>query len=222
MKYQLLIAALLLITCFSIAQDSSSRLVYADFEKLSKENRPISSRDGQIMFEANAENQSGKPKINPQMFGPQAPLTQRLGFQFEITAPNAWAEASMKIVGMKDKGRLDDWAKTLLVKAEDVSGYKFLSMDIGAAGVTQVRLRIISEGNGVDTGGAPPENIVTINSELKNYKIALTDFKQPTGDWVKKKVTTEQVIKKLTGIQLSVTQVPSKGMVVVDNVAFEK
>ena len=222
MKYQLLIAALLLIACFTIAQDASSKLIYADFEKLSKENRPISSRDGQIMFEANAENQSSKPKINPQMFGPQAPLTQRLGFQFEITAPNAWAEASMKIVGMKDKGRLDDWAKTLLVKAEDVSTYKFLSIDIGAVGTEQVRLRLISEGNGVDAGGAYPENYVTVSNELKNYKIALSDFKQATGDWVKKKVTTEQVVKKLTGVQLSVIKIPSKGIVVVDNVAFEK
>ena len=222
MKYYLFAAALILFACFTIAQDSSARLVYADFEKLSKENRPISSRDGQIMFEANAENQAGKPKINPQMFGPQAPLTQRLGFQFEITAPNAWAEASMKIVGMKDKGRLDDWAKTLLVKAEDVSTYKFLSIDIGAVGTEQVRLRLISEGNGVDAGGAYPENYVTVSNELKNYKIALSDFKQATGDWVKKKVTTEQVVKKLTGVQLSVIKIPSKGIVVVDNVAFEK
>ncbi len=220
MKYYLFTLAVLLITGLVIAQDASQRLLYADFEKLNKDNRPISSREGQIMFDANAP--SGKPKITPQMFGVQAPLTQRLGFQFEITAPNAWAEASMKIVGMKDKGRLDDWAKTLLVKAEDVTVYKFLSLDLGAAGTNQIRVRVISEGNGVDAGSAHPEKTIQVTSSLTTYKIPLADFKQPTGDWVTKKVTTEQVLKKLTGIQLSVTQVPSKGIVVVDNVAFEK
>ncbi len=221
MKYYLLAVALLLIACFTIAQDSSARLLYADFEKLSRENRPISNRDGQIVFDSNAPNPASKPKINPRMFGAQAPLTQRLGFEFDIPQ-NPWAEASMKVIGMKDKGRLDDWAKTLLVKSEDVTGYKNLSLDLGAAGVTQLRLRVISEGNGVDAGGAHPEKIVTVTSSLQNYKIALADFKQPTGDWVTKKVTTEQVLKKLTGIQISVTQAPSKGIVITDNIAFEK
>ena len=146
------------------------RLVYADFEKLSKENRPISNREGQIVFDSNAPTPASKPKINPRMFGAQAPLTQRLGFEFEIPQ-NAWAEASMKIIGMKDKGRLDDWAKTLLVKSEDVSGYKFLSLDLGAAGVTQLRLRVISEGNGVDAAGAHPEKILRLLLHSKIIKL---------------------------------------------------
>lgn len=222
MRQLIFIFTLFLLLCFAVAQEPSSKLMYADFEKLSKENRPISIRDGQILFEANSENQSNKPKITPRMFGAQAPLTQRLGFAFEIAKPNSWAEASITIVGMKDKGRLDDWAKTLIVKAEDLTSYKSLSLEIGAVGVTQVRVRLLSEGNGVDTGGHAPENFLTITNELKPYKISLTDFKQPTGDYVKKKVATEQVLKKLTGIQLSVTQIPSQGLVIVDNVAFEK
>lgn len=222
MQRSLFLSFLFALACLAWAQDTSSKLLYADFEKLSKENRPLSARDGQIVFEANAENQANKPKITPRMFGAQAPLTQRLGFAFDITKPNNWAEASLTIVGMKDKGRLDDWAKTLIVKAEDATPYKSLTLEIGAAGVTQVRLRLLSEGNGVDTGGAPPEHFLTLTNELKPYKIALTEFKQSTGDWVKKKVTTEQVLKKLTGMQISVTQVPAQGIVIVDNVAFEK
>ncbi|MBL8203702.1 MAG: hypothetical protein JNM09_05685 [Blastocatellia bacterium] len=222
MKSLSLILFLTLGLAVVLSQDTSSKLIYADFEKLTKENRPISNREGQIIFSAMGENQANKPKIAPRMFGAQAPLTQRLGFTFELPQPNSWAEASMTIVGMKDKGRLDDWAKTLIVKAEDVSGYKSLSLDIGAAGATQIRLRLLSEGNGVDTGGAPPEHTLTITNELKPYKVSLTDFKQPSGDWVKKKVTTDQVLKKLTGIQISVTQIPSQGVLIVDNVAFEK
>ena len=221
MKRLFLLLGLVALGAFAIAQEPAAKLLYADFEKLSKENRPISNREGQIVFDSNAPNPSSKPKINPRMFGAQAPLTQRLGFEFDIPE-NPWAEASMKIIGMKDKGRLDDWAKTLLVKSEDVGGYKNLSIDLGAAGVTQLRLRVISEGNGVDAGTAHPEKIITVTSSLQNYKIALTDFKQPTGDWVTKKVTTDQVLKKLTGIQISVTQAPSKGIVIADNIAFEK
>lgn len=220
MQRFIFLLALVALVALAMAQEPTSKLLYADFEKLSKDNRPVSLRDGQILFESNAE--TAKPKITPRMFGPQTPLTQRLGFAFEITKPNSWAEASLTIIGMKDKGRLDDWAKTLIVKAEDITAYKSLSLDIGAVGVTQVRLRLMSEGNGVDAGGHPPENQLTITNELKPYKISLTDFKQPTGDYVKRKVSTEQILKKLTGIQISVTQIPSQGMVIVDNVAFEK
>ena len=39
---------------------------------------------------------------------------------------------------------------------------------------------------------------------------------------VKKKVTTEQIVKKLTAVQISIVQVPAKGMIIVDNIAFEK
>jgi hypothetical protein len=204
------------------AQEAAQRLVYADFEQLDKDKRPISARGGKVVFDAAAQNGANKPKIAPRMFGPQGPLTQRLGFEFEIEKPNDWAEASMKVIGLKDKGRLDDWAKTLLVKSEDLSQYSKLSLDIGAVGVTQVRIRLLSEGNGVDAGGAHPEAFLQVNNELKNYQLPLGGFKQPTGDWVRKKVTTEQVIKKLTAVQISVIQTPAKGMVVVDNIAFEK
>lgn len=204
------------------AQDEAQRLLYADFEQLDKDRRPISARGGKVIFDTAAQNASNKPRIAPRMFGAQDLLTQRLGFEFEIEKPNDWAEASMKVIGLKDKGRLDDWAKTLIVKSEDLSQYSKLSLDIGAVGVTQVRIRLISEGNGVDAGGAHPEAFLQVNNELKNYQLPLSGFKQPTGDWVRKKVTTEQVIKKLTAVQISVVQTPSKGMVVVDNIAFEK
>ena len=215
-----LLSALFLPLAF--AQDAASRLVYADFEQLDKDNRPLSARSGKILFESNAQNPAGKPVIAPKMLGAQAPLTQRIGFEFNIPEPNAWAEASMKIVGLKDKGYLDDWAHTLIVKSEDMSSYSALSLEIGAAGISQVRVRLISEGNGVDAGGAFPEILLPVNNQLQPYRVPLADFKQPVGDWVKKKVTTERVVKKLTAIQISVTQAPSKGFVVIDNVAFEK
>lgn len=203
-------------------QEPSAKLVYADFEQLDKDKRPISARGGKVIFDALSQNSGNKPKISVRMFGAQGPLTQRLGFEFEIASPNDWAEASMKVIGFKDKGRLDDWEKTLLVKSEDLSAYSKLSLDIGAVGVSQLRIRLISEGNGVDAGGAFPESFLQVSGEVKNRQISLSEFKQPVGDWVKKKVMTEQVVKKLTGIQISVVQIPAKGIVVADNIAFEK
>ncbi len=217
-----LICIVVLISSIAIARDSGQRLVYADFEQLDKDKRPMSSRGGKLIFEANSQNSGNKPVINPKMIGAQAPLSQRIGFEFEIQEPNAWAEASVKIVGLKDKGHLDDWARTLIVKAEDLSQYTHLTLDIGAAGISQVRIRLLTEGNGVDAGGAFPESYLEINNELKNYRLPLADFKQPTGDWVKKKVTVDQVVKKLTAVQISVVKVPSKGFLVFDNIAFEK
>jgi hypothetical protein len=218
----LLLCLMIAFLAFASAQEASQKLMYADFEQVDKDKRPISSREGKIIFDAAAENAANRPKMVPRLLGPQGPLTQRLGFEFETMSPNNWAHASVKIIGMKDKGRLDDWAKTLLVKAEDLSSYKFLTLEIGAAGVDQVRIGLLSEGNGVDAGGANPEKYLNISSELKTHRLLLSEFVQPTGDWVKKKVTTEQVVKKLTGIQISVVKVPAKGFVVFDNVAFEK
>ncbi|MEP7336173.1 MAG: hypothetical protein ABI977_00285 [Acidobacteriota bacterium] len=205
-----------------LVQESAQRLVYADFEQFDKDKRPASARGGKVIFDAGAQNNDNKPKLAPRLFSAQGTLTQRLGFEFDLAKPNDWAEASVKIIGLKDKGRLDDWAKTLLVKSEDLSQYSKLTLDIGAAGVSQVRIRLISEGNGVDVGGAFPENFLQVSNELKSYQLPLSEFKQPVGDWVKKKVTTEQVVKKLTGVQISVVQVPAKGMVIIDNIAFEK
>src|SRR5437762_11842155 len=115
MKCILSVIITLVIITAAPSQDIQ-KLVYADFEQLDKDNRPISAREGKIIFDAGAQNNDKKPKLAPRLLGAQGPLTQRIDFEFEIFEPNAWAEASIKIIGLKDKGRLDDWAKTLIVR----------------------------------------------------------------------------------------------------------
>jgi len=225
MNYLLTTVAILMIAALPqplLTQEPSQRLVYADFEQLDKDKRPASARGGKVLPDVAAQNNDNKPKLALRLFGAQGPLSQRLGFEFDLAKPNDWAEASIKIIGLKDRGRLDDWEKTLIVKSEDLSQYSKLTLDIGAVGVSQVRIRLVSEGNGVDAGGAFPESFLEVSNELKNYQLPLSGFKQPTGDWVKKKVTAEQIIKKLTAVQISIVQVPAKGMVIVDNITFEK
>ena len=225
MNYLLTTVAILMIAALPqplLTQEPSQRLVYADFEQLDKDKRPASARGGKVLPDVAAQNNDNKPKLALRLFGAQGPLSQRLGFEFDLAKPNDWAEASIKIIGLKDRGRLDDWEKTLIVKSEDLSQYSKLTLDIGAVGVSQVRIRLVSEGNGVDAGGAFPDSFLQVTNELKNYQLPLSGFKQPTGDWVKKKVTAEQIIKKLTAVQISIVQVPAKGMVIVDNITFEK
>ena len=181
----------------------------------------MSTREGQIIFDASSQDPKNRPKVTPRLLGAQEPLSQRIGFEFEITKPNEWANAYMKVIGLKDKGRLDDWAKTLIVKAEDLSTYQFLSIEIGAAGITQVKIELQSEGNGIDVQWAHPVKNLEVNTQLKPYKIPLSEFKQPDGN-IPKRIATPDLLKKLTSVQIGVSQVPAKGFIVVDNIAFEK
>lgn len=205
------------------AQEAAQRLVYADFEQLNKDKHPVSARGGRIIFDVTAQNDKNKPTVSPKLFGAQAPLTQRIAFEYELKQPNDWATAYIKILGFKDKGYTagEVWERQLLAKAEDLSDYKFLTLDIGAVGTEEVRIDLISESNGIDTNAFPSFNL-KVNNQLQPYRIPLTDFKQPEGSWVTKKVTTSGVLKKLTSVQINVSKVPSKGIVVLDNLAFEK
>jgi hypothetical protein len=220
-----ILSSFILITTvsFALAQDSAPRLIYADFEQLDKDKRPISARGGRVIFGATAQNSSNKPSVAPKMFGPQPPLSQRIAFEFETKKPNDWATAYMKIFGFKDKGYTAgaEWERKILAKAEDLSGYQFLALEIGAAGINQVRIELISESNGIDTNAYPGVHL-NINNQLQPYRIPISDFKQPEGDWVRRKTTAQEVIKKLTAVQINVFSVPAKGLVVVDNLAFVK
>jgi len=207
----------------ALAQQSAPRLLYADFEQLDKDKRPISARGGRVNFGVTAQNASNKPAITPKMFGPQPPLSQRLAFEFDLKKPNDWATAYVKIFGFKDRGYTAgaEWERTLIAKAEDLSDYTSLSLEIGAVGVNQVRIDLISESNGIDTNAYPSANL-DINTQLQAYRIPTSSFKQAEGDWVRRKTTAQEVMKKLTAVQINVTSVPAKGMVVIDNLAFEK
>jgi|GEM_PF-2707608 len=221
------LAALTLVAAIAstlaLAQNSAPRLLYADFEQLDKDKRPISARGGRINFGVTAQNASNKPSIAPKMFGPQPPLSQRLAFEFDLKKPNDWATAYVKIMGFKDKGYTAgaEWERTLIAKAEDLSDYTSLSLEIGAVGVNQVRIDLISESNGIDTNAYPSANL-DINTQLQAYRIPTSGFKQAEGDWVRRKTSAQEVMKKLTAVQINVTSVPAKGMVVIDNLAFEK
>ncbi len=221
---KILLYAFVLITLSSaLAQTETQRLVYADFEQFDKDKRPVSAQGGRVRFGVTAQNSSNKPSITPKMFGPQPPFSQRIAFEFELKQPNDWATAYMKVFGFKDRGYTAgaEWGRKTLAKAEDLSGYQFLRLEIGAAGIDQVRIELISESNGIDTN-AYPSAYLNITDQFQPYRVPISDFKQPEGDWVRRKTTAQEVLKKPTAVQINVFSVPAKGLVVIDKLAFEK
>ncbi len=129
----------------------------------------------------------------------------------------------MKVCGFKDKGYTaePEWEHKVLAKAEELSSYQFLRLEIGAAGINQVRIELIGESNGIDTHAHPSADL-NITDQFQPYRILIGDFKQPEGDWVKRKTTAQEVLKKLTAVQINVFSVPAKGLVVIDKLAFER
>jgi hypothetical protein len=203
------------------AQPGGDRFVYADFESVQGD-RPVSSRGGFIQLTSYQESTPSKMKGAPNV-SPPAPELVRLkpddpnraaAFDYELY-PNQYAGVGIQIAGQPDKdGR---------PVADDVSGYKYLSMDIYATGVPRLRVEVTSRGQGINMNSGFPSSAIKVKPGLNTYKIPLNSLAQPS--WADTKVSTKEVLKKLTGV--SVTAFcegcsPMKGTVVLDNVVFEK
>jgi hypothetical protein len=96
-------------------------------------------------------------------------------------------------------------------------------MDIYATGVPRLRVEITSRGQGINMSSGFPSSAIKLKPGLNTYKIPLNSLAQPS--WADTKVSTRDVLKKLTGISLTAfcdNCSPMKGTVVIDNVVFEK
>lgn len=121
---------------------------------------------------------------------------------------------------MEVHGQADQDGKPV---ADDMSGYKYLSVQIYATGISALRVEFTSRGHGVIVAGAPPQAVFRISAGFNTYRIALNSIAQPS--WVEAKVNPKAVIKNLTTINLVVfcdSCAPVKGTVVVDNMVLEK
>jgi hypothetical protein len=230
MRRWLVAVLVILITIPSLAQekdkekgkDSGARLVYADFEQL-KDGRPVSARGGLVLLSGYQENpaitvsftNSDKPWPQSPLVVPAAPThSQLIAYGFRIPAPNQWAGVTLEIRGLPDQG-----GKQV---AEDLSAYRYLSVDIQAQGTTTMRAELISKDNGI---GIPDGQNHTfsfnLNAGMHTYRLELKKFSQPNWDNVIR-VDVKEVLKKLTAVHFTTYTVPSNGQIVVDNVAFEK
>jgi hypothetical protein len=202
------------------------RLVYADFDRVESD-RPVSTRGGLIQLYGYEESRVHKSTFKGLAGAdPPAPELVRIKkddpnramkFDYELLAPNQWAGVTVEIHGLPDAdGRF---------VPEDVSGYKTLSLEVFATGIEILRLEAISGEKGRDMGMTYPQMTFKVRSGLNTYKVPLTAFTQPA--WVTdRRVDPKDILKKLTSVNLTAfcdqCESRKQGMVIVDNLVFEK
>lgn len=201
------------------------KLVYADFEQV-VDGLPVSARGGSMKLFGYSESPTrpptfrGAPNIDPpvpELVRIKADDANRLGkFEFELFTPNQWSGVTLEIKGQPDQdGR---------TPRDDVSDYKTLSMDLYATGVATVRVEVLSRGWERDTHTANPQITFLPKKGLNTYRVELKKFAQPS--WVTDtRIDPKEVLRNLTAVTISAycdDCRPTKGMMVVDNVIFEK
>jgi hypothetical protein len=224
------LAALMLVVAGSVpAQDASkaaesdaSKLVYADFQNL-QNGRPVSKRGGMTRLNRYSENAANPPQFRGlEKADPPAPAPARVtgddvaaAFDYELRIPNEWEGVNMEVFGQPEKdGKL---------VADDVSGYKFISLRIFAKGPQYIRLELITRGQGANLESGYPTATIRISPGFNTYKLKLDSFSQP--EWAMQLDFKRDVLKKLTSVTVGVfcdKCTMEKGTVVVDNIAFEK
>jgi hypothetical protein len=198
------------------------RLVYADFETANSA-RPVSSRGGHVQLFSYEE----RPTMPSRYKGleganPPAPEFARpskdspnkaIAFDYELQGTNQYAGAGVQVHGQPEKE-----GKPV---ADDVSGFKYLTLQLYATGVTSMTVEFISRGQGVDTNG-PPRLTFKLTPGFNTYRVQLNSIMQPS--WADPKIDHKNVLKKLTSINIVATCnqcVPTKGTVVIDNLIFQ-
>jgi hypothetical protein len=204
----------------------SKTLVFADFEQV-ENGRPVSTRGGLIQMYAYEESRIHKSTFKGlEGADPPAPELVRvkkddpnraMKFDYSLLAPNQWSGVTVEIHGLPDAD-----GKAV---AEDVSGFKHLSLQVYATGIPILRLETISGERGRDMGMQYPQMTFKVRPGFNTYKVPLTAFTQPA--WVTdRRVDPRDIFRKLTSINLTAfcdqCEQNRQGMVIVDNVVFEK
>jgi hypothetical protein len=204
---------------------SENKLVYADFEEV-VDGRAVSSRGGSVQLFGYSENPTrppvfkGAPNIEPptpELVRTKPDDPNRMAkVEFELVTPNQWSGVTIEIKGQADKDGQ--------TPSDDLSAYKTLSLEVFATGVNNIRVEVLSRGWGINPNDANPQITFIPKKGLNTYKVELKKFAQPA--WVKEtRIDPKDVLKKMTALSISAfcdDCRPSKGMMVVDNVIFEK
>lgn len=226
--FALVLALLCLSNIGTLAQDadgskgSEDKLVYADFQKLDN-GRLVSSRGGRTQLNHWAQNMAAAPKMRGlENADPPAPAPARVtdqdtaaAFEYEMRMPNEWAGVNLEIFGQPEKD-----GKPV---ADDISGYKFITMRLFGKGPQSVRVELISRGQGVSLESGYPQMTFRLSPGFNTYKFKLDGFRQP--DWATQLDLKRDILKKLTSVTVGVFCDKCRmesGTVVVDNLAFEK
>lgn len=213
--------AVLLLLAVGPAPAQEDKFVYADFEKV-ENGRAVSNNGGMVQMYTGQESTPVKYKglANASPGAPElivlkdAPQNHLATFEYNLVGPNQWANVTLEVMGhpMKD-------GKTV---ADDVSGYKQLALQLYATGVDSLRVEFVSHGQGINLNAGFPQLAIRIKPGLNTYVIPLKGVTQPS--WAEK-VDTKEVYKKLTAVTISAfcnECTPKQGMVLVDNLVFQK
>ena len=205
------------------ATKPSEKLIYADFEAADN-GRAISSRGGAISVTSFQESDlhktttKGAPNAgnSPELVRVKPDDPNHLGkIEFGFMAPNNWAGATIEI-----KGQADADGKP---QADDVTGYKKITFQLYATGADMVRVEAVSRGYGMDMQAGWPKMEFKVRPGLNTYEVALKALAPP--GWVDPKPDTGKLLAKLTALNITAFCEPcrpAQGMLIVDNVAFEK
>jgi hypothetical protein len=207
------------------AAGDQKTLLYADFERTGN-NRPVSARGGLIQMFAYEESGVHKSTFKGmEGVDPPAPEIVRvkkddpnhaMKFDFALRAPNQWAGVTVEIHGLPDvDGKY---------VSDDVSGFKNLSLQVYATGIDILRLEAISKGKGKDTGTVYPLMTFKVRPGFNTYQVPLKGFVLPA--WANVRVDPKDIFRELTSVNLTAfcdqCEFNKDGMVIVDNVMFEK
>jgi hypothetical protein len=225
--------AVFIMSSFAIAQEKAPEkpaangksLVFADFERV-ENGRPVSSRGGLIQMFGYEESKvlkaefKGAPGVDP----PAPELVHikagdpnhAMKFEYTLHAPNPWTGVTVEIHGLPDA----DGKST----PEDLSGFKTLSMQVYATGIDILRLEAVSKSSGKDSSFAWPMMTFKVRQGFNTYKVPLSGFTQPA--WAPVRIDPKDIFKELTSINLTAfcdqCDFNKQGMVIVDNMIFEK
>jgi hypothetical protein len=221
MKLLIFLIIVASVSLSTLAQNSGDKFVYADFEKM-ENGRPVSSNGGFIQIYTGTETTpvsfKGLPNANPGapelIVLKDAPSNHLASFEYSLVGPNQWANVTLEVQGHP--------AKDGKQVADDVSGYKQLALQLYATGVDSLRVEFLSHGQGINLTAGFPQLPIRLKSGLNTYVIPLKGLSQPS--WAEK-VDPKEVLKKLTAISVSAyceQCTPQHGMVLVDNIVFQK
>ena len=208
-------------------KEPSEKLVYADFEG-AQGGKAVSSRGGTVSLTSYQESDVHKTTIKG-VEGTNAPELVHVKpndpnhlakFEFAFMAPNSYAGAGVEI-----KGQADADGKT---PTDDVTGFKKITFQLYAKGAETIRVEAISRGQGTDLQ-AYPQMSFKVKPGLNTYEVALKALAEP--GWIDVKVDPRKILQKLTALSIGVycdqspastPCRPTEGMLIVDNIVFEK
>ena len=215
------IITVLLLLAVGPSPAQEDKFLYADFEKV-ENGRPVSNNGGLVQVYTGQESTPVRYKglANASPGAPElvvlrnAPGNHLANFEYNLVGPNDWANVTLEVQGHPTKD-----GKPV---ADDFSGYKQLSLQLGATGVDSLRVEFISHGQGINLDAGFPQLPIRLKPGLNTYLIPLKGLSQPS--WADR-VDPKEVLRKLTAISISAycnQCTPQQGMVLVDNLVFQK